>query len=84
MKLAPLFQLHRQPRLIGQFGRARLIRFRNGRHELIGGSAADRTAAREWISHFAHEIVLSRPERETEAAPAMEKTFLASRLQPLT
>lgn len=49
---------HRSPAtLIRQFGDARLIRYRNGEHELVGGGISDRTAAYEWVSLFAHEIV---------------------------
>lgn len=44
---------------VQRFGQAKLVRHRNGRHELIGGSAADRAMAKEWISLFAHEIVIS-------------------------
>ena len=45
------------PRVIAIFGRARLVRQPNGRHELMGGSDADGTEAREWCSLFAPEIV---------------------------
>jgi hypothetical protein len=48
---------------VQQFGEARLVRHQNGRHELIGGSASDHTAAKEWVSLFAHEIVLSSSSR---------------------
>ncbi len=48
-------------RTIQSFGHARLVRHANGRHELIGGTRADFTAAKEWISLFGHEIVLSEP-----------------------
>jgi hypothetical protein len=51
-------------RIVQQFGRAKLVQLHNGRHELIGGSAADCSAAREWVSLFAHEIVFS-PKRAT-------------------
>ena len=44
-------------RVIQQFGGARLVKHRNGQHELIGGSDADRAAAFDWVSLFAHEIV---------------------------
>jgi hypothetical protein len=43
------------------FGNAWLIRRANGRHELIGGTESDFTAAKEWTSLFAHEITFSRP-----------------------
>jgi hypothetical protein len=38
-----------------------LIRRANGRHELIGGTDGDFTAAKEWASLFAHDVVFSRP-----------------------
>ena len=37
------------------FGDARLVKKLNGEIELVGGSAEDRTAAREWVSLFLHE-----------------------------
>jgi len=43
--------------VIQQFGQAKLVRHRNGQHVLIGGTNADRSAAFEWVSLFAHEIV---------------------------
>jgi hypothetical protein len=46
--------------IINQFGNAWLIPRADGKHELVGGSAKDFTAAKEWVSLFAHEIVLSR------------------------
>ena len=48
-------------KVINRFGNAWLIRRTNGRHELIGGTAGDFTAAKEWASLFAHDIVFSRP-----------------------
>jgi len=48
-------------RTIQSFGHARLVQYANGRYELIGGTRADFTAAKEWISLFGHEIVLSQP-----------------------
>jgi hypothetical protein len=46
-------------RVIATFGSARLVRKADGRHELIGGTAADCTEAREWCSLFAPEVVFS-------------------------
>jgi hypothetical protein len=37
------------------FGAARLVKKPTGNIELVGGSADDRTAAREWVSLFLHE-----------------------------
>ena len=46
-------------RVIATFGAARLVRQADGRHELVGGTMADRTQAREWCSLFAPEVVFS-------------------------
>ena len=56
-----LFNVNFGPRLIATFGNARLVRQPDGRSELSGGSAADCTAAREWCSLFAPEVVFSAP-----------------------
>lgn len=50
---------HPRPILIATFGTARLVRKLDGRHELIGGTPADLTAAREWCSMYAHDLVFS-------------------------
>jgi hypothetical protein len=44
---------------IARFGAARLVRKLDGRHELIGGTPAEHSAAREWCSLFAPKIVFS-------------------------
>ena len=44
--------------VIARFGDAQLIRFLDGKTELRGGSNDDRTAAREWMSMFWHEVVV--------------------------
>lgn len=56
-KFSPLFRDEGQE--IAGFGAARLMKFLDGRYELHGGSNEDRTEAKEWISLFCHEIVLS-------------------------
>jgi hypothetical protein len=48
-------------RVVRKFGEAKLLKHANGQHELIGGSAADIADANDWVSLFAHEVVLSRP-----------------------
>ena len=53
--------------LIARFGAARLVRYLDGRHELIGGSPDDLTAAREWCSLFAHDLVFSPRPRPARA-----------------
>ena len=45
--------------VIARFGNALLIRFLDGKMKLRGGSDDDRTAAREWMSMFWHEAVVS-------------------------
>ncbi len=53
----PLHALIFQPTTIARFGQATLVKHFNGQHELIGGTPADRAAAREWCSLFAPEVV---------------------------
>jgi len=43
---------------LAQFGEARLVKKLTGKIELIGGSADDRTAAKEWVSLFLHEAAV--------------------------
>ena len=45
--------------LIAQFGPARLVRYLDGHHELIGGTEDHRATAREWCSLFAPEVVFN-------------------------
>ena len=59
MKLNHIIPQPLTGQVIQQFGEAKLLRQRNGEHVLIGGSHADRTAAFEWVSLFAHEIVFT-------------------------
>ena len=49
--------------IIAQFGPARLVRYLDGHHELIGGTAEHHSAAREWCSMFAPEIVFAGSQR---------------------
>jgi len=64
MKLKNLIPLRYRTKLIRQFGQAKLVKLPNGQHELIGGSQNDRTAAFEWASLFAHEIVFTHFHRQ--------------------
>lgn len=60
MKLNQIIEwLVRKEEIVARFGNARLVRERQGRFQLIGGSAADRSAAKEWASLFLHEAVLA-------------------------
>ena len=82
MKLKNIIpQRHRQ-QVIQQFGDARLVRLSNGRHELIGGSEANRTAAFEWVTLFAHEIVFTHYRREARSQEPSRKSRFPSRLLP--
>jgi hypothetical protein len=46
-------------RLITTFGSGRLVRLADGSTLLRGGQPHDQTAAKEWISLFMHDLVLS-------------------------
>jgi len=54
-------------KIITSFGSASLVQTGKGRHELIGGTADDFTAAKEWASLFAHDIVFRSPANQTTA-----------------
>jgi hypothetical protein len=79
MKLKNLIPLRYRTKLIRQFGQAKLVKLPNGQHELIGGTDQDRTAAFEWASLFAHEIVFTHFHREEPA----RKPLYFPRLQPV-
>lgn len=44
--------------LVARFGAAALIRARDGRFEVRGGSRSEHLEAREWVSLFQHEAVI--------------------------
>jgi hypothetical protein len=79
MKLKNLIPLRYRTKLIQQFGQAKLVKLPNGQHELIGGTDSDRTAAFEWASMFAHEIVFTHFYHEEPA----RKTLYFPRLLPV-
>jgi len=68
MKIQNIIPQRFSRRLVRRFGKAKLIRLSNGQHELTGGTDADRTAAFEWSSLFAHEIVFTHFHRESKLA----------------
>ena len=43
---------------LAHFGDAKLVKKLTGKIELVGGSADDRAAAREWVSLFLHEATV--------------------------
>jgi len=45
--------------LIAKFGDARLVKYLDGKIKLLGGTPDERTAAKEWISLFLHEAVIT-------------------------
>jgi len=53
----PIRQLMQQnmEHTIATFGTAKLVSLRDGATELRGGSAEERTEAKEWISLFMHQ-----------------------------
>ncbi|HEV2692382.1 MAG TPA: hypothetical protein VG347_05750 [Verrucomicrobiae bacterium] len=77
MKLNHLVSPRINGRVIQQFGAARLVKHRNGQHELIGGSTADRAEAFEWVTLFAHEIVFSHFHRQPSPNCRTRKKLLS-------
>ncbi len=55
----PPHALNFEPTTVARFGAARLVRHFDGPYELVGGTADDRDAAREWCSLFAPQVVFS-------------------------
>jgi hypothetical protein len=83
MKLKNLIPKRYRKQIIQQFGDAKLVRLPNGQHELLGGTDADRSAAFEWVSLFAHEIVFTHFHRETETPRRSGKPLFVPRLAPV-
>jgi hypothetical protein len=67
MKLQNLVPKRYRSQVVRQFGDAKLVRLPNGQHELLGGTDADRSAAFEWVSLFAHEVVFTSAPRQNPA-----------------
>jgi hypothetical protein len=82
MKLENLIPRRHRSEVVRQFGDAQLIRRPNGRHELIGGTDADRIDAIEWVSLFAHEIVFTHFHRKGGAGCPSRQHRFSSRLLP--
>ena len=63
MKLRNLIEIILgRSKIVARFGTAKLVEEPRGRFQLVGGSAEDRLAAREWASLFLHEAVLTDQE----------------------
>jgi hypothetical protein len=62
MKITRMFSgLLNEGEVIAYFGQARLVKRLDSKFELRGGSVEDRSAAKEWLSLFMHEVVLVCP-----------------------
>ena len=73
----PHFALMFQPTIIAHFGGARLVRHLDGRYELIGGTAEQHAAAREWCSLFAPEVVFTSCARQEKMVRPARSVFRA-------
>ncbi len=83
MKLKNIIPQRFRNRHVRQFGQARLVRLPNGQHELIGGTADDNAAAREWCSLFEPEIVFtSDAHLERPTRPARTTIAFAACVMP--
>lgn len=69
-------------RIVRNFGEAKLIKHSDGKHELIGGTAADIADANDWVSLFAHEVVLTRSGENPGARREQQPKGLVFRFQP--
>ena len=56
--------------VVAIFGQAQLVRYLDGKVELLGGSSEDFTQAKEWISMFWHEAVVNVPPGQRQRARA--------------
>jgi hypothetical protein len=82
MKLIHRLNNHGTGRIIRKFGEAKLLKHVNGQHELIGGSAADIADANDWVSLFAHEVVITRPGNRRVVGHESKTTGIILRFQP--
>jgi hypothetical protein len=55
-----LESVRNETEVIARFGQAELVKTREGKYELRGGSDEDRAKAREWISMFFHAAVITK------------------------
>jgi hypothetical protein len=67
---ASLFPWDRVRETVARFGTATLLRHRDGRYELSGGSASERAAAHEWASLFQHDAVFPLTPEARPSLPA--------------
>jgi len=53
--------------VVARFGAAQLVKQPEGRFQLVGGNEAERSEAREWVSLFLHEAILTETREVTGA-----------------
>jgi hypothetical protein len=82
MKLNHRWNNHGTGRVIRKFGEAKLLKHANGKHELIGGSTADIADANDWVSLFAHEVVITRAGGRRMVGNQSKTTGMTFRFQP--
>lgn len=70
---ASLFPWDRVRETVARFGGATLLRHRDGRYELAGGSNSDRAAAHEWASLFQHDAVFPLAPEAQPSLPAQPR-----------
>jgi hypothetical protein len=66
----------KKAKTIASFGGARLVQRPDGQYEVLGGSKADRTEVKEWISLFEHDVLVTLD-------PPAQKAHRVSPLQAL-
>ena len=67
--------IRREGETIATFGEAQLVKQLDGKLELIGGSSESRTAAKEWVSLFLHEAVITvASNHEPRSSPLRART----------
>jgi hypothetical protein len=82
MKLNHLLNNDKPGRIVRKFGEAKLIKHADGKHELVGGTASDIADANDWVSLFAHEVVLTRSGVRPAARREDQPKGLAFRFRP--
>ncbi len=63
-----IVEIETQEIMVARFGAAALVKTKEGRFALRGGSRSDHIEARDWASMFLHEAVLVRTEKERDEA----------------
>jgi hypothetical protein len=64
-RILSVLKSNRPTRVIARFGVAQLIQNETGKLQLDGGSFSEYTEAKEWVSMFMHEAILSENRSRT-------------------